>query len=67
MVRISVQVGDHFTWVAGSPKAYVLAALADRPGQLPHACLHLEGGTHSDELLVSVNALGDRKHWCPVR
>ncbi|MCW2241784.1 hypothetical protein [Azospirillum canadense] len=66
MARASVQVGDRFTRAAGSPKIYVVTALVDKPGQLPHARLLLEDGLPSDELLVSVDALGDRKHWRPV-
>ncbi|MCW2242515.1 hypothetical protein [Azospirillum canadense] len=66
MTRMSVQVGDRFTRTAGSPKIYVVTALVDKPGHLPHARLLLEGGMPTDELLVSVDALGDRKHWRPV-
>ncbi len=66
MVRISVQVGERFTRAAGSPKVYVVTALVDRPGHFLHARLLLENGMPTDELLVSVDALGDRKHWRPV-
>ncbi|MCW2239060.1 hypothetical protein [Azospirillum canadense] len=59
-------MGDRFTRAAGSSKVYVVTALVDKPGLLPHACLLLEDGMPSDELLVSVEALGDRKHWRPV-
>ncbi len=67
MARISVQVGGRFTRAGGSPKVYVVTALGDKPGHLPHARLLLENGMPSDELLVSVAALGDRKHWRPIR
>ncbi|MCW2239095.1 hypothetical protein [Azospirillum canadense] len=67
MAPISVQMGDRFTRTAGSPKIYVVTALVDKPGHLPHARLLLEDGMPSDELLVSVDALGARKqHWRPV-
>lgn len=66
MARASVQVGERFTRAVGSPKVYVVIALVDRPGHLPHARLLLEDGTPSDELLVSLDALDDRKHWRAV-
>ncbi|MCW2240338.1 hypothetical protein [Azospirillum canadense] len=66
MARISVQVGDRFTQAADSPKVYVVTAMVDKPDHLPHARLLLEEGTPSDELLVSLDSLGDRKPWRPV-
>ncbi len=67
MARVSVYVGDRFTRAAGSPKVYVVTALVDKFSHLPDARLLLEDGMPSDELLVSVDALGARKqHWRPV-
>jgi hypothetical protein len=67
MAPASVQVGDRFTRAVGSATVYVVTAIVEKPGHVPHARLAMEGGMPSDELLVSVDALGDRKLWRPAR
>lgn len=58
-----VEVGDRYTRADGSPKIYFVTAVVEKPGHPPHARLLLEGGITSDEILVSVAALGDRMLW----
>lgn len=55
--------GERFARASTPGHVYVVTALVDKPGHLPHVRLSAEGGVAADEILVSASALLDPTLW----